>query len=235
MKIGSFCDIRACTASRFVASLESTNYLSFTREKCSCKNCFKIRTLSLTLMFCELSNMFFMSGSSSKIGRFFLITLLISGFCGLCVETYSLTFFRVRVFTVRSSFLSRNIYIGNCLVFFLILKIKCRINVMWNGSKEHFVFFSMYRTLHHFIHQIHQSKFRISTWNRRLIHNLVYINRVNVQRYGHCSWKWASTSFRCCCFLCFFVLDWCSVKISCSKRFIILRVVFSTIICCLIC
>jgi hypothetical protein len=50
------------------------------------------------------SNIFFMSGSSSKIhvGRLFLIMLNTSGFWGLCVETYGITLTVFRILSKES-------------------------------------------------------------------------------------------------------------------------------------
>ena len=53
---------------------------------------FKDGLCRLLLIIFDDSNIFFMSESSSKIGRLFLITLNTSGFLGLCVETYGMTF-----------------------------------------------------------------------------------------------------------------------------------------------
>ena len=75
MKIGSFGDIRTCTASRFVASLDSRNFLSLIGKNALVRIVFRFGIRLLLLMFCELSNIFFMPGSSYKIGRLFLITL----------------------------------------------------------------------------------------------------------------------------------------------------------------
>ena len=108
MKIGSFCDIRTCTVSRFVASLDSRNFLGMTGKECFCNNCFKIRALFFTFDDLRVVWYFFMFGYSSKIGRLFLITLKNSEFCRLCVETYGMTFFRLGVCSFRSSFLSRD-------------------------------------------------------------------------------------------------------------------------------